>query len=348
MRAELNWWVQNINLNKGETLLSNPPQLIIASDASLKSCDVYCQGHKTGDPWTLSDPERAQKCFRDDCSKICNSTIHSVKPFGKINPGANGQRSCIVVSHKSGGDSEQSFLLTGKRDLGLFNKKWDHYYSRLSSRGNEQGSRFSVTKREGFKRVKAQRSSISKKLSLAGNPKFEAFCISSASPNSSLHVVETRTLQQKQGCFSDLMDTHEELYFTTILADRSGFEESGNRSRNFDLNNTNVADTVLVSTTPSNGSEKPLLLPKTFNLLIPNQENHVLFEKGRLQLLGWTVSGKSYFLKDYQKNLSLLSQMPEERAKAHIMNRSAVSRIAGVVGERLIPLNVLLKINLIF
>ena len=36
VRAELNWFVENIHLNYGKTLLSNPPQLIIASDASLK------------------------------------------------------------------------------------------------------------------------------------------------------------------------------------------------------------------------------------------------------------------------------------------------------------------------
>ena len=80
--------------------------------------------------------------------------------------------------------------------------------------------------------------------------------------------------------------------------------------------------------------KSPLLLPKIPNLLIrPNQENHVLVEKGSLQILTWTVSGKSY--------LHLLSQIPEERAQTLITNRNSVSRIAGVVGERLIPLDVL-------
>ena len=35
-RAEPHWWMQNIHLNKGKTLLSNAPQIIIASDTSLK------------------------------------------------------------------------------------------------------------------------------------------------------------------------------------------------------------------------------------------------------------------------------------------------------------------------
>ena len=41
VRAELNWWVQNIHLNKGRTLIPNPPQLMKVSDVSLKSWAGY-------------------------------------------------------------------------------------------------------------------------------------------------------------------------------------------------------------------------------------------------------------------------------------------------------------------
>lgn len=41
VKAELNWWVQNIHLNKGRTLIPNPPQLIKVSDVSLKSWAGY-------------------------------------------------------------------------------------------------------------------------------------------------------------------------------------------------------------------------------------------------------------------------------------------------------------------
>ena len=80
--------------------------------------------------------------------------------------------------------------------------------------------------------------------------------------------------------------------------------------------------------------KKPLLLLKMSNLLIgPYWENHVLVEKESLQLLAWTVNGKSYLQEDYQKNLSLLSQMPEKRVQAPITNRLDVSGIGGVAGE---------------
>ena len=60
--------------------------------------------------------------------------------------------------------------------------------------------------------------------------------------------------------------------------------------------NTNVADTVLVSTILSTDSDKsPLLLPKTHNLLISaNPENNYLIEKRKLQLLASTFYRKNY------------------------------------------------------
>ena len=85
-----------------------------------------------------------------------------------------------------------------------------------------------------------------------------------------------------------------------------------------------------------------LLLPKMPNLLIgPNQENHISLKKASFQLLGWTGFWESYLQKDYQKNLSLLSQMPEKRVQALITNRPGVSGIVDVAEERLNPSDVL-------
>ena len=70
--------------------------------------------------------ERTYKYVRADWSRIWNSNTYLVESFIKTDPCANGQRSCTVVPHKNGRFS---------------NKKWDHDYCRVSSRGNEQGSR---------------------------------------------------------------------------------------------------------------------------------------------------------------------------------------------------------------
>ena len=52
LKVELNWWVQTINLNKVKTLIPDPLQLIIASDASLKA-EMITVRNKKQSVWTL-------------------------------------------------------------------------------------------------------------------------------------------------------------------------------------------------------------------------------------------------------------------------------------------------------
>ena len=36
VKSELNWWVKNLHLKKGKALMAAPPQLTLATDASLE------------------------------------------------------------------------------------------------------------------------------------------------------------------------------------------------------------------------------------------------------------------------------------------------------------------------
>ena len=86
----------------------------------------------------------------------------------------------------------------------------------------------------------------------------------------------------------------------------------------------------------------PLILSKVPGLLQgPKKELHPLIAKGNLQHLAWIVSGKDYLQKEYQRNLPPLSQMPDNQAQSLIPNRPGVNGIAGVLGDKLIPLNAL-------
>ena len=85
--------------------------------------------------------------------------------------------------------------------------------------------------------------------------------------------------------------------------------------------------------------EKPILIPQQKDLLMgPKLEKHSLIETGKLRLLLWTISGKSYLQKEFQKTLQTLSQVPKDKVQFHITNRPEESGIAGVLGNKLIPL----------
>ena len=51
-KEKLNWWVQNFYPTQGKTLVSTSPQLVIASDASLRGWGAFCEREKTRGTWT--------------------------------------------------------------------------------------------------------------------------------------------------------------------------------------------------------------------------------------------------------------------------------------------------------
>ena len=83
-------------------------------------------------------------------------------------------------------------------------------------------------------------------------------------------------------------------------------------------------------------------------MIVPNGEKRHQIENGNLQLLAWTISGKSYLRKKFQRKLSSLSQMPEDQLQTLNRSRPGLSRVAAVLADKLIQLKVLLTSDLNF
>ena len=49
-QEELIWWVNNLKLSNGRSLVNSKPQIIITSDASLKGWGASCQGQSNRGP----------------------------------------------------------------------------------------------------------------------------------------------------------------------------------------------------------------------------------------------------------------------------------------------------------
>ena len=151
------------------------------------------------------------------------------------------------------------------------------------------------------------------------------------SPNSSLHISETRPSQQRQGCFSNFVESPVGLRISTISVNRPHSRQSIDRAYIFDFSN-DMASTVLISTT-----KKSSFSTRDARSIGWSKSRKFLFDRKR-KLLAWTVSLKSYLQKEYQKNLSLISQVAKDKTQTLITNRLSVSGMAGVIGDWLIPL----------
>ena len=81
-RKELHWWVENLQLTKGKTLINSQPLITISTDISLGGWGAYCQGQKTEGPWTSQEKK----------NQINNSELRAVKyailTFSPLHPKA--------------------------------------------------------------------------------------------------------------------------------------------------------------------------------------------------------------------------------------------------------------------
>ena len=52
-QTDMLWWIQNLSLYVGKSLVTPPPQLIISSDAPKQDWGASCQGKSPERPWSL-------------------------------------------------------------------------------------------------------------------------------------------------------------------------------------------------------------------------------------------------------------------------------------------------------
>ena len=82
---------------------------------------------------------------------------------------------------------------------------------------------------------------------------------------------------------------------------------------------------------------EPVLLPQGKEILIsPKDIAHPLMVENALTLAALLVSGRPFCVKEFQKTLLTLSQIPDEKAHSLIMSQPEENGLAGVLYEKLI------------
>ena len=182
---------------------------------------------------------------------------------------------------------------------------------------------------------------IPEDLQIQGNTRDRSFSFMNLTPIAHLYFREIGPLQPRERCLPNILDQQKGICFSPILSNRSGLKKDSIGPSNTDSSNHRMANTVVVPSTSANVNKKSLVTSKYSRSFDRTKQNYQLIENQNLQLLAWTVSGKSYLQKDSQKILPSLMQIPEGQGQSLITNRRGVSGLAGVLKEKLIPLNVL-------
>ena len=171
--------------------------------------------------------------------------------------------------------------------------------------------------------------------------KYECFCFLGFPSGSSLYALDTGSIQKKQGCVSNLLDSRERICISSIFNNRIGSQKDSKRSGNSDISYPAWQTQQWYSRLHQLSVQKPLLLSSLPNLLLdPKGEKHHLLENENLKLLEIDHIRKEF----HADKILEESAFPITNARSSGNNShkesSCVSGVAGALGDKLIQFTI--------
>ena len=155
VKEELSWWITNMKIYNGKSLLIVPPDLIIFSDASKKGWCASCQGITTGGRWSSVEKTWHINVLELEAARLA---ILSFKKFKKLNSIHQQIDNVTALSLsllfiKHGRNPEQTFNRNLERNLGLPHREENTFDSRIYTKSEQSNSRLGIPKLPGQQRM---------------------------------------------------------------------------------------------------------------------------------------------------------------------------------------------------
>ena len=196
-----------------------------------------------------------------------------------------------------------------------------------------------VSIKGGFNRMEAKTECFSSIVQKKVDPRHRSLCVAVVKPGPMLLFLETRPLQQGQRCIPNVMEIPKTVCFSTFQSNREGTEQgTSGPSSNF-ADNSSLAHSVVVSTSSTNVNRETNANTSRKGSLNGLKVGEAFTHRDRkIKTSALDNFREKLFAEEFQKTLQTLSQVPKDKVQFHITKRPGESGIAGVVGNKLIPL----------
>ena len=308
-RQEILWWIQNLKLNNGRSLLWRPPQIVIQSDASKEGWGAYCQGERAGGPWTQEESKLHINILELKAAKLAILTF--TRNRQNLNSIHIQMDNMVALTYlvKMGGTNNHILVKLTKQI-------WDFLISRgIILTAEHLPSHLNVEADYESRHVsdssewKLNRSVFRQVCSHLGSPEIDLFA-------SRVSKQLPKYMSWKADPFSLGRDAFQTCWGQGLNYAFPPFCLIGRI-----LAKVQREQASLILITPAWQSQNwfpkllemsvkhPILLPRLPNLLTdPKGQTHLLVANTSLRLVAWVVSGKNCLQKAFQSKLPTLSQ----------------------------------------
>ena len=193
-----------------------------------------------------------------------------------------------------------------------------------------------VSKQQGTIRMETLPKSISTSLPEKGNAQNRFVCINTVSPNTPVLCIKTRPFQSEDRYPTAELGQSIPLCISPILPYSTSLIESELRPNRKNVAcYTNLTVSYLVPPSTRNAYSSSTATSKERKLSKPTGGVHSLIAKRALRLPVWTISGKDYLRREFQKQLPNLLQVQDKKVHNQITVSPGECWLAGVINNRL-------------
>ena len=208
------------------------------------------------------------KCAGDVSSKTSSVVIHQGEKC-EVYSFSNRQYNSFELPSEDGGTSQPTSSEISQRNMGVFVFPPDHNYCRVATKSYELQGRLGVTSSPGHKRVEIKPTCIQSHNSTLRDTKHRFICITAVSSAPIVHVVETRSKKQSNGCTSTGVDSSLRLRLPSFQFNRASTSKSTEGTHQINHCDPSLADSTLVCSPvtnvckePNHASTKPITFTK--------------------------------------------------------------------------------------
>ena len=195
---DLQWWIDQLSIWNGRSLISPAPDLIITTDASLKGWGAVCQGVHTRGLWTQ------EESLLHINARELNSRF-ALRAFSKSRRKLHvhlrmDNRTAVAYLLKMGGDTVSGTSRNSPGAMGTCSGEGNFPDGRILARGVQSRSGLAVETFQGFEQLETESHSFSFNRPVMGPPIHRSLCGSHEYTTSELCELVPRPLCSGDRC----------------------------------------------------------------------------------------------------------------------------------------------------
>ena len=339
-KEEIHWWIQSLSQWNGKQIISQEPDIVLETDASLEGWGFHCPqlNVRTGGAWNVHERKEHINALEmmavDIAVKSVTKDRHKIHVHVKTD-----NVTTVRYVNKMGGTKSQKLTHIAKQIWPVLPHERDYDYCRTPAWNSQQNSGLGKQARvqRQHERLETESRYFQTNRSPSRAPRIGSVCEKNERPNRQIFQLETRPPGCGVGRIHQNLDRGKSVRVSPILP------YSKSISKNTKGKCTNCADSTSLAHTSILPNASRTDCQQSNSITTSEGQCHPLVLNNTLKLVAWQISGELDKCKAFQQTLPSYGSQHGDQARSQLTTAADENGLAGVVRDKSIHFKPLWK-----